>query len=66
MESGFRLAPQVAFILLWVSLRRLPLLSCREGKVTATIAIGEVLLIHVNKHVTSRTRNDHVIVDLAK
>ena len=56
----------MAFILIWVSLRQLCLASCREGKVTATIAIGEVLLIHVNKHVTSRTRNNHVIVDLAK
>lgn len=41
-------------------------MMCREGKITSTIIIGEVLLVHVNKHVTTETPNGHVIVDLEK
>jgi len=39
---------------------------CREGKVTATILIGEVVLVHVLEAVTARTGHDHVIVDINK
>ena len=42
------------------------MLTCREGKITSTIIIGEVLLVHVNKHVATKTKNGHVIVDLEK
>jgi len=38
----------------------------KEGKVTSTIIIAEVVLAHVNKHVSTTTKNGHVIVDLMK
>ena len=40
--------------------------SCRKGEVTATILIGEVVLVHVLEAVTARTAHNHVIVDLDK
>ena len=39
---------------------------CSEGKVTTTIIIGEVVLIHVLEAVTTRTGHGHVIVDFDK
>ena len=39
---------------------------CRDGKLHSTIIIAEVILVHVNKHVTTRTKNGSVIVDLTK
>ena len=39
---------------------------CRDGEVTATILIAEVILVHVLEAVTTRTGHDHVIVDINK
>ena len=39
---------------------------CRKGEVTATMLIGEVVLVHVLEAVTARTGHDHVIVDIDK
>ena len=45
---------------------RIMSLLCRDGKTTSTIVIAEVVYVHVNKHVTDKTKNDHLIVDITK
>ena len=40
--------------------------SRRKGDITSTIVTGEVLVTHVNKHVTTKTGHDHIVVDLEK
>lgn len=43
-----------------------PFSACSKGEVTATIIIGEVVLIHVLEAVTGKTGHGHIFVDFEK